>query len=380
MTLKELAQSLGLSPTTVSRALNGYPEVNEETRRRVAAAARAANYRPNTQAKRLATGRAMAIGHVIGLGTRHEIVNPVFADFIAGAGEVYSRMGYDMVLSIVPDDDEARAYRELRSKGNVDGIIVHGPRRADPRLGLLDELGLPFVVHGRVSEADRPYAWVDVDNRRAFERATALLLDLGHRRIALVNGIEAMDFAWRRRQGFEAALAARDLTADPRLMVSGEMTEAQGHDAARAMLAGPEAPTAFVTSSLLSAMGVRRAIEEAGLKMGRDVSIVTHDDDLGYLKNGAEEPIFTATRSSVREAGRRCARNLIAMIEGTDSEPGAGSGAGSGAASAFAAAATAGGGASGATAPATALMPDTRRHEMLEASLVIGQSSGPAPR
>ncbi|MBD3788012.1 MAG: LacI family DNA-binding transcriptional regulator, partial [Sphingomonadales bacterium] len=259
MTLKELAQSLGLSPTTVSRALNGYPEVNEETRRRVMAAAKAQNYRPNTQAKRLATGRAMAIGHVIPLGTRHEIVNPVFADFIAGAGEVYSQSGYDLVLSIIPDDAEARAYRELRSKGNVDGVIVHGPRREDPRLELLEELGLPFVVHGRVSGATRPYSWVDVNNQRAFERATGFLLDLGHRRIALINGIEAMDFAWRRRQGFEAALAARGLAADPRLMVSGEMTEAQGHDAARRMLAQPEPPTAFLTASLLSAMGVRRA-------------------------------------------------------------------------------------------------------------------------
>ncbi len=341
MTLKELAQKLGLSPTTVSRALNGYPEVNEETRRRVAEAARLHNYRPNTQAKRLATGRAMAIGHVIPLSTRHEIVNPVFADFIAGAGEVYAQSGYDMVLSIVPDADEERAYREVKSKRSVDGVIVHGPRRIDGRIELLDALGLPFVVHGRVSTAARPYAWVDVNNQRAFERATGFLLDLGHRRIALVNGIETMDFAWRRRQGYEAALAARGLVPDPGLMVSGEMTEALGHDAARAMLARPDAPTAFVTASLLIAMGVRRALEETGLRIGRDVSVVTHDDDLGYLQNGGDEPIYTATRSSVREAGRRCAGHLIAMIE----------------------------------AGASMAPPG----ELLEAALVVGQSTGPLP-
>ena len=85
MNLKELARKLDLSPTTVSRALNGYPEVNEATRERVAAAARRYNYKPNTRAIRLATGRAMAVGHVIPLATRHEIVNPVFADVIAGA-------------------------------------------------------------------------------------------------------------------------------------------------------------------------------------------------------------------------------------------------------------------------------------------------------
>ena len=87
MNLKDLAHRLNLSPTTVSRALNGYPEVNEATRERVMAAAKEHNYHPNSRAIRLATGRAMAVGHVIAIANRHEIVNPVFADFIAGAGE-----------------------------------------------------------------------------------------------------------------------------------------------------------------------------------------------------------------------------------------------------------------------------------------------------
>lgn len=340
MNLKDLAHQLGLSPTTVSRALNGFPEVNEDTRRRVAEAASRANYRPNARAKGLATGRANAIGHVIPISSRHEIVNPVFGDFIAGAGEVYSRMGYDMLLTIVEDANQDRAYREIRSKGNVDGIIVHGPTENDPRIPLLTELGLPFVVHGRATGATLPYSWVDVNSARAFHRATDFLLDLGHRRIALVNGLEFMDFAIRRRRGYVEALTARGIQPDPDLMVQGEMTETQGHDAARAMLRLPDPPTAFLTSSLLSAMGVRRAVEEAGLVMGRDVSIVTHDDDLGYLKNGDGEPIFTATRSSVREAGRRAAAMLIDLIN------------------------------SPAPAP---------RSDLLDAVLLVGNSTGPVP-
>ena len=84
MKLKQLANVLGLSPTTVSRALNGYPEVNEATRERVLAAAKQYNYQPNARALQLATGKAKAIGHVIPIAARHEMVNPVFADFIAG--------------------------------------------------------------------------------------------------------------------------------------------------------------------------------------------------------------------------------------------------------------------------------------------------------
>ena len=341
MNLKELATKLGLSPTTVSRALNGYPEVNESTRERVMAAAKRHNYRPNTRAIRLATGRAMAVGHVIPIATRHEIVNPIFADFIAGAGETYSRNGYDMVLSVVPDESEDEAYRALQSKGTVDGVIVHAPRLNDPRIPLLTGLGLPFVVHGRATGTDLAYSWLDVNNRRAFQRATEFLLDLGHTRIALINGLEFMDFAVRRRTGYLDALTARGIAADPDIMFSEEMTELAGFQATRRMLALADPPTAFLAASMISGMGVRRAIEGAGLRMGRDISVIIHDDELSYLPNGAEVPIFTATRSSVREAGRLAAEMLLDLIAKPEGGP---------------------------------------RHRLLEAELIIGQSTGPAPR
>lgn len=341
MNLKELASRLGLSPTTVSRALNGYPEVNESTRERVMAAAKRHNYHPNTRAIRLATGRAMAVGHVIPIASRHEIVNPVFADFIAGAGETYSRNDYDMLLSVVSDDQEEDTYRNLKSKGNVDGVIVHAPRLDDQRIRLLFDIGLPFVVHGRSSGSTLPYSWLDVNNRRAFSRATEFLLDLGHSRIALVNGLEFMDFAIRRRGGFSDALQQRGLAPDPDLMASEEMTEVAGYRAARRMLALLVPPTAFLVSSMISGMGVRRAIEERGLAMGRDVSVIIHDDDLSYLKNGEDVPIFTATRSSVSEAGRQAAEMLLHMIVSPGEGP---------------------------------------QQRLLEAELIIGQSTAPARR
>lgn len=340
MNLKELSQILGLSQTTVSRALNGYPEVNEATRLRVERAAQLHGYRPNIRAKGLATGRSMAIGHVIPMSTKHEMVNPIFADFIAGAGEAYSRNSYDMLLSVVQDADEDRAYREFSAKAAVDGIILHAPRAGDPRIRLLKELGLPFVVHGRASTEAEEYSWVDVNNRRAFERATQFLLDLGHRRIALINGLEAMDFAFRRREGYLSALTKSSVAPDPALMRSDEMTETFGYNSARAMLALPDPPTAFLTSSIIIAIGVRRAIEDLGLKMGRDISVITYDDELSYLRNGDDVPIFTATRSSVREAGRRAAEMLLRQI----GDPGL-----------------------------------AVQHELMEAELTVGLSTGPAP-
>ncbi len=340
MNLRRLAETLNLSQTTVSRALNGYSDVSEATRLRVQKAATLHNYRPSMRAKSLATGRAMTIGHIIPVTSRHEMVNPVFGDFIAGAGETYSAQGYDMLLKLVPDGDEERVYRDLKSRGTVDGIIIHGPRMDDSRIPLLKEIGLPFVVHGRASDVEDGYSWLDVNNKSAFERATKFLIDLGHTRIALINGLENMDFAHRRRNGYVHALSDAQITIDPTLMRSEEMTEVYGYRSTQELLALPAPPTAFLTSSMMVAIGVRRALEDTALKMGRDVSVITHDDDLSYLKNGEGVPIFTATRSSVRDAGRECADMLLKRIK----DP--------------------------------TLPPFTR---LLEVDLTLGRSTGPAP-
>lgn len=340
MNLKELSSRLGLSPTTVSRALNGYPEVSERTRKRVEDAARRYHYLPNAKAKRLATGRALSIGHLLPVSSEHEMVNPIFSDFIAGAGKRYAEEGYDLLLSVVRDEDEEATYRDLAKRGAVDGVVLHGPKLKDRRIALLTELGLPFVVHGRSSEVKTDYNWVDVNNRRAFERATALLLDLGHRRIALLNGLADMDFAARRSAGFRDAFLARGLTPNENLISHAEMTETYGYEQMSALLAGPSPPTAVLVSSIIPAIGVRRALVEASLKLGTDVSVVVHDDDLSYFRNIGDVPTYTATRSSVREAGRLAADMLLKAIAD----------------------------------PAGGL-----KHILLEAELTLGQSTGQAP-
>ena len=340
MNLKELSTKLGLSQTTVSRALNGYPEVREETRLKVQQMADKYNYRPSSQARRLAMGRTMSIGHVLTVSGANEMVNPVFADFIAGAGEVYSKSGYDMVLSVVNDAEEETHYREIAAKKSVDGIIVHGPRSMDPRIDLLRSVGLPFAVHGRTPGSEADYTWLDVNNKRAFQRATDFLIDLGHHRIALLNGLSSLNFALRRRQGYMDALTSRGVEYDDSLVFFEEMTEHYGYRIASEQLEAENAPTAFLTSSILVAMGVRRAVQELGLVVGKDVSILTHDDDLSYMQNTGEVPMFTATRSSVRDAGRKLAELLIHNIENPSDVP---------------------------------------SHVLWEAQLVVGASTGPAP-
>ena len=314
MNLKELSYRLGLSPTTVSCALGGYPEVNAETRLRVSDAAVRFGYQPNKRARALATGRSFNIGHVLTASNKNQLVNPIFGDFVAGVTETSGALGYSLSLTVTEADLEESVFRRLKSEGAVDGIVLQAPRMNDGRIDLLRKIGMPFVVHGRATSVVTPYAWVDVNNKRAFERAALFLLDLGHEKIGLVNGDETMDFAYRRRVGFESALAARGFAPRPEYLSRGEMTERNGYEAVRRMLELPDPPTAFLLSSVISAIGARRAVQEAGLTLGREVSLIAYDDDLSYLSNRQDVPMFTAVRSSVREAGRQIARILVDQI------------------------------------------------------------------
>ncbi len=317
MNLKELSNILGISQTTVSRALNGYPEVSEATRQKVSAAALQYNYTPNTRARSLATGLNHTVGHVIPLSETNEVGNPIFTDFIAGASEIYAAHNFDMHITMASRDEQEDVYRKLALKGSVDGVIIHGPKPNDPRITLLQELGLPFVVHGRsISEKEENYSWVDVNNKRSFEAATKHLIDLGHRRIALLNGLESMGFAQRRRAGYEAAHQKAHITIDENLCTNEEMTEEYGFRIANQMLSFKNPPSAFIASSIISGYGIRRAIEARHLRIKEDISVVIHDDELSYLRNGYEDtPVFTCTRSSVRKAGNICAEMLINKIK-----------------------------------------------------------------
>lgn len=337
MKLKELSELLGLSQTTVSRALGGYPEVSEKTRRDVVLAAARHGYAPNAHARSLATGQSKVLGCVVPVSSRNEILNPIFSDFLAGVGEACAKGGFDISLKVVDDGAEEEAFRTMKSTSSVGGVILQSPRVDDARITLLRDLGLPFIVHGRSSEHEGPYSWLDVNNTRAMHRATSFLLELGHRRIALVNGPEYLDFAVRRRTGFLRALAEAGAEADTSLMFASDMTALHGYQGARAILERDDPATAIVAASTVVAWGIKQALDELGLRLKTDVSVVTFDDAISYLGNTAAMPVFTAVRSSVRTAGSRIANILITQIGLGDHTP---------------------------------------VHELLEADLILGMSTG----
>ncbi|WP_176082484.1 substrate-binding domain-containing protein [Martelella sp. HB161492] len=313
MNLKQLSSLLGLSPTTVSRALNGYPEVNTATRERVLKAARETGYRPNRTAQRLATGKAGSIGLLMPVGA--DVMSDLhFGEFLSGVGETARQEDFHLVIMPSDPADEVSALRSLATSGNVDGLCLAYIRENDSRVDMMHSFGLPFIVHGRFFDTNLPYPSLDVDNESAFYDATRLLLQLGHRRIGLINGDEQFGFAIRRRDGMIRALAEMGLSLKRELHMPVKMTEAAGQQAAMTFLSLPDAPTAMLCSSMVQALGAVRAVSQAGLALGRDVSLISYDDVLPLLRPENFIVPLTTTRSSLKAAGKRIAERLILRI------------------------------------------------------------------
>jgi LacI family transcriptional regulator len=320
LNLKQLSDMLALSQTTVSRALNGYPEVSEETRRRVADAAKRHGYRPNPSARRLATGKAGMIGYVLPTGAAVDI-DPHFVEFLSGLGDYARGHDLDLVLSPADANDEETTYRRIVANKQVDAVYVSSPRPADRRITLLNKLGIPYIVHGRSEGLGFDYAHLDIDNETAFRDAARLLIQLGHARIALINGDIRQTFAIFRERGVRRALCDSGLSLPPALIRCCPMTEENGYRAARSLLEGEASPTAIICSSLIMSLGVVRAIRDLGLTIPGDVSLVAHDDVFPWLKPENFSVPLTTTRSSIRLAGQRIAERLAARISGLESGP-----------------------------------------------------------
>jgi LacI family transcriptional regulator len=318
--LKQLADMLSLSQTTVSRALNGYPEVSEDTRRRVRDAASRHGYRPNPSARRLATGKAGMIGYIMPTGASVDI-DPHFGEFLSGLGDYARSHELDLALSPTTLDDEMTTYRRVAANKQVDAVYVSAPRPDDRRIRLLEQLGLPYLVHGRSEGLDFDYPHVDIDNEGAFHDAAKLLAQLGHRRIALVNGDERETFAVHRLRGVKRALAGFGLELEPRHHDSAAMTEENGFRAAMALLGSRERPTAIICSSLVQALGIVRAARELGLSLPGDFSLISHDDVFSFIRPEGFPVPLTTTRSPIRAAGARVAERLAARIAGIETEP-----------------------------------------------------------
>ncbi len=311
VTIKDLAARLDLSITTISRALNGYSDVGEKTRKRVEETAQELGYHPNRNAQRLVTRRTHNIAWVQSDNDR-KFVDPHFVEVMAGVLRGARAGKYDIVLSSETPDRELEVYDRYVNDNSVDGFIVDLPREGDPRIEYLQKRERPFVVHGR-DAASASYGWVDIDNYGNFYRMARLLIANGHRRIAFVNGDATFNYARYRELAVRDAVQDAGLPADTVVIHNSlHPMGGVGFKLTNLALDDPGVTAILYSSSLMAVEGHPAVVRSGG---GRELAILTMDDELHYLDLTPFADQFTYVRSSLREAGQALIEELIRQCE-----------------------------------------------------------------
>ena len=314
-TLRDLSRHLGISVTQVSRALNGHSDVGAETRDRILAAAKALNYQPNLSARKLVTGRSGIVGLVLP-GRASSQYDSLVMQNVAGLSRHFSARGMHFVLHISdPDAGPLAVYERLVNSGSLDGFVLLEPVTDDPRIAFLRARSIPFVLHGR-DRANPDYPYFDIDNEAVGHHLGKLLLDQGHRRIALLNGPKGRSYCVAREAGFRRALNEAGVPVDPALLMNGEMTEGFGLISSAQLWASGAPPTAFVCGNLFIAKGVFLALDALGLSVPQDVSIVAHDDELPGVQSANLTSALSVTHAPLQDSWKPLADFLAGAVLG----------------------------------------------------------------
>lgn len=313
ITIRDVANRLNLSITTVSRALDGYDDVAEETRRLIIRTAHEMGYVPNQAARQLRRRRSDTIGYILPADTPR-FADPFFAEFIAGLGvEAYAH-GFDLLVSTAPpgSEIERQAYERWVHGRKVDGMVLNRLFLRDWRVQYLAQIEFPFVTLERSLDAF-DYPSVEVNGRLWFKRLIDHLVSLGHRRIAYIGAGSELKIQADRFEGYRDGLESHGIVFDAGLAAEGDLTSEGGYRACVRLLGLPEPPTAIACVDDMTAMGALHAARELGRTVGRELAIAGFDGIEGFEHT---QPPLTTINQPVYQIARRLVQMLAAQIAG----------------------------------------------------------------
>lgn len=299
--------------TTVSRALNGYSDVSAKTRERVVEAAKTMGYQPNPIARGLAIGKANAIGIVYPLEAG-DVADPRFLEVVSGITEGLAPANVDLLLASATHKGELDTYDRLVHGKRVDGFIVARTLRHDERIDYLRQTGVPFLAYGRSDDCSG-YPWFDFDNELGSVLAVRRLVGLGHRKIAYIHGSLHYNFAYQRHAGYLSGLAEAGLAPHGEWLLQAGLARISGYHAMLALLDQAALPTAVIVDNNLAGVGAIRALQDRGIVMGRDLSVIVYDGiPPDTLLTGVT--ITSVIQPTQQRSGLQMAKLVQQVIEG----------------------------------------------------------------
>ena len=311
--LKDIAEALNISISTVSYALNGGPRsVPDEVRDRVRTVAHDMGYRPNRLARSLAAGKTMTLGVVPVVSCDDFIANPYFQDCFAGVVSQAKSLDFDVLLYT---HDALNLFRlgDVIMDGRVDGLVFLAPFKELSVLDRVRDEGIPFSLISGAHHGSAPA--FRCDNAGGMLRAFEHLVGLGHERIAHFCGDVTMIDGSERLDGFLASAEAFGVDVPRNWITCGAFATSRGHACAMELLSHPDRPSAIICASDEIAVGVYRAAQELGIVIPDELSVIGFDDSKAAL---LATPQLTSVRQPLEDMGRSATRAVTDIIAGRD--------------------------------------------------------------
>ncbi|MFP8960680.1 LacI family DNA-binding transcriptional regulator [Streptomyces nanhaiensis] len=314
VTLAMVARRAGVSPQTVSNAINSPDMLRPETLERVRRVIDEMNYRPSRAAQTLRTRSSKLIGYgVLPAPSSH----PVLDRFLHALSQAADEAGYSILLfACPPGGPSLEGYEEMLDRHEVDGFVLSGTERGDPRQAWLAKRGVPFVGFGRMWSGRQIGDWVDVDGASGTDAAVEHLVALGHRRIAFLGWERGASGAGDdRAAGWQRAMRRHGLPT------RGRRAQSTNDIAAAREAVGPlldAGATAVIAASDMLALGCYQTLRERGALPGKDVAVAGFDDS-----PAAEllSPSLTSVAQPLEQVGRECVRLLLARMSAPGAPP-----------------------------------------------------------
>ena len=310
-TLKDVANRLNLSVSTVSRVVNGKGYVKEQTRQRVLECLEACNYVPNEVARSLQARETMTIGVVV-----PDLCETYFGRIIKAIDQVVAEAGYMLMVTDTGESrTQERRYLDSLYQKRVDALVLSSVDVDSPNVQRYFGSDTPVVFLDNMPHLDgEDVHYVMVDNHQASALAVQALIDRGHRDIALIVGSQEEPTGYERREGYCQAMTANGLEVNPALIAVGNFKQDGGYRCMQKLLQNRQKHpfTAVHVTSEMMTIGALQAIREAGLTVGKDVAMVGFDvhDDLGLAT-----PTIATVRQPEDEVGQRIGRMLLQLLK-----------------------------------------------------------------
>lgn len=317
-TIKDVARLAKVSPSTVSRVIADHQRISRKTKEKVRKVMAELNYHPNMIARSLIKRSSQTLGLVLSRSTDSAFSNPFFPEIIRGISAVTQSYHYNLMLATAQDySEEAKQCLRMISEKRVDGAFLLAPRVSDELVRELSANNYPFVVVGRIPEAIKCYS-VNNDNIQAAYSVTRHLLNLGHHRIAFLNGPDDFIFCQDRFEGYRLAFREFGLEPDPAFIKNGGFSQQEGYRITMDLIKSKPRPTAIFCVDDVIALGAYRAVKELGLTIPKDVAVIGFNDD---PLASVIEPSLTTVRIPIYEMGVAAAEMMIQVLEGKDIFP-----------------------------------------------------------